>query len=66
MVYSSRLVGFSRHISTSCRSMSPLMSRPLATRPTRVTPHSTGVASRLREAESDSQVITEISQVLSD
>lgn len=48
MVYSSSLVGFSRHISTSSRSMSPLISRPLATRPTRVTPHSTGMPSSLR------------------
>lgn len=48
MVYSSSLVGFSLHISTSSRSMSPLMSRPLATRPTRVTPHSTGMPSELR------------------
>lgn len=48
MVYSSSLVGFSLHISTSSRSMSPLISRPLATRLTRVTPHSTGVLSDLR------------------
>lgn len=51
MVYSSSLVGFSLHISTSSRSMSPLISRPLATRPTRVTPHSTGVLSALRADE---------------
>lgn len=48
MVYSSSLVGFSLHISTSSRSMSPLISRPLANRPTRVTPHSTGMPSGLR------------------
>lgn len=47
-VYSSILVGFSLHISTSSRSMSPLISRPLATRPTRVTPHSIGMLSVLR------------------
>ncbi|TNN30404.1 hypothetical protein EYF80_059443 [Liparis tanakae] len=41
-VCSSSLVGFSLHIRTSSRSRSPLISRPLATRPTRVTPHSMG------------------------
>lgn len=51
MVYNSSLVGFSLHISTSSRSMSPLISRPLATRPTRVTPHSTGVPSGLKADE---------------
>lgn len=48
MVYRSSLVGFSLHMSTSSRSMSPLISRPLATRPTRVTPHSNGTLSDLR------------------
>lgn len=48
MVYSSSLVGFSLHMSTSSRSMSPLIRRPLATRPTRVTPQSNGTLSDLR------------------
>lgn len=48
MVYSSSLVGFSLHMSTSSRSMSPLIRRPLATKPTRVTPQSNGMLSDLR------------------
>lgn len=48
MVYSSSLVGFSLHMSTSSRSMPPLIRRPLATRPTRVTPQSNGMLSDLR------------------
>lgn len=50
MVSSSSLVGFSLHMSTSSRSMSPLIRRPLATRPTRVTPQSNGALSHLRPA----------------
>lgn len=40
-VSSSVCVGLSLHISTSSRSMSPLIRRPLATRPILITPHST-------------------------
>lgn len=38
-VRSSVSVGFSRHMSTSSRSMSPLIRSPLATRPILITPH---------------------------